>query len=81
MAKRTAARGVGRPSKGERDVVVTRVPTVDSSELREIAEQRGSSISETAAALIRIGLRHRHELPDVPSSAEAQEELPLTKAS
>lgn len=80
MAKRTAARGVGRPSKGPRDVIVTRVPTVDSAELRDLAEELDWSLSETAAALIRIGLRNRHELPKTPQS-EAQEELPLTKAS
>lgn len=80
MAKRTAARTVGRPSKGPRDMIVTRVPTVDSAELRELAEARDWSFSETAAALIRIGLRHRDELP-TEALANAQEELPLTKAS
>jgi hypothetical protein len=81
MAKRTAARGGGRPSKGPRDVIVTRVPTVDSAELRGLAEARDWSFSETAAALIRIGLRHRDELPPETSTSREQEELPLNKAS
>lgn len=80
MAKRTAVRGGGRPSKGPRDVIVTRVPTTDSAELRELAEARDWSFSETAAALIRIGLRHRDELP-VEAKARGQQELPLNKAS
>ncbi|GJF04262.1 hypothetical protein PSD17_32190 [Pseudonocardia sp. D17] len=80
MAKRTAARSVGRPSKGPRDVIVTRVPTDDSAELREEAAARDWSFSETAAALIRIGLRHRDELP-APSKPHGQQELPMNKAS
>jgi hypothetical protein len=80
MAKRTAAHGVGRPSKGPRDVIVTRVPTVDSAELRELAEAHDWSFSETAAALIRIGLRHRDELP-AANPPHTQQELPLNKAS
>lgn len=80
MAKRTAAPGVGRPSKGSRDVIVTRVPTVDSTELKKLAEQLDLSHSETAAELIRIGLRHRSELPQA-AHLDNQEELPLTKAS
>lgn len=80
MAKRTAARSVGRPSKGPRDVIVTRVPTDDSAELRDLAEARDWSFSETAAALIRIGLRHRDELP-AGTKPRGQQELPLNKAS
>ncbi|MCE0767402.1 hypothetical protein LWC35_31550 [Pseudonocardia kujensis] len=80
MAKRTAGRAGGRPSKGPRDVIVTRVPTSDSAELRELAEARDWSFSETAAALIRIGLRHRDELP-AETTPRGQEELPLHKAS
>jgi hypothetical protein len=80
MAKRTAARSVGRPSKGPRDVIVTRVPTEDSAQLRELAEARDWSFSETAAALIRIGLRHRDELP-AETKSRGQQELPLNKAS
>ncbi|MDN5913846.1 MAG: hypothetical protein L0I76_01790 [Pseudonocardia sp.] len=56
------------------------MPTGDSAELRELAEGRDWSFSETAAALIRIGLAHREELP-AGSQAETQEALPLIKAS
>ncbi|MFR9802562.1 hypothetical protein ACL02T_09700 [Pseudonocardia sp. RS010] len=56
------------------------MPTSDSAELRELAEARDWSFSETAAALIRIGLRHRDELP-AETTPRGQEELPLHKAS
>lgn len=59
---------------------MTRVPTDDSAALRALAEALDLSYSETAAALIHIGLRHRDELSAmIPSPA--QEELPLIKAS
>ncbi|GAY10651.1 hypothetical protein [Pseudonocardia sp. N23] len=56
------------------------MPTDDSAELRDLAEARDWSFSETAAALIRIGLRHRDELP-AGTNPRGQQELPLNKAS
>jgi hypothetical protein len=77
MAKREA-RG-GRPSKGPRDLMVTRLSLTDGEQVRALAAELDWSYSDTLAALVRIGLSRRGELP--PAAANTQGELPLTKAS
>lgn len=76
MAKRQPGRG--RPSKGERDLMVTRLPVEVGRRIREIAERRDWSYSETLAALAAIALLHVDELP---ADSTDQEELPLNRAS
>ncbi len=78
MAKRQATLGGGRPSKGAREFMATRLPLGSSEIVKQLAEERDWSYSETLAALVDIALAHRAELP--PARVE-QEELPLTKAS
>lgn len=58
-------------------MMATRLPTVASDRVRELADARDWSYSETLAALVAIGLNHSAELPPL----ERPEELPLTKAS
>lgn len=77
MAKRQPGRG-GRPSKGPRDLMVTRLPVGVGEQVRDLAVDRDWSYSETLAALVAIGLEHVAELPIARAE---QEELPLTKAS
>jgi hypothetical protein len=77
MSKREA-RG-GRPSKGPRDLMVTRLSIADGEQVRALAAELDWSYSDTLAALVRIGLSHREELP--PAASNPQGELPLTKAS
>lgn len=76
MAKRVAQGG--RPGKGPRDTMITRLPVEVGQDVRQLAVEKDWSYSDTLAALIAIGLRHPHELP--AGSAE-QEELPLNRAS
>lgn len=57
MAKRT-----GRPSKGPRDAIGTRISPAHSAKVRDIGAQHGWYHSETAAALIEVGLRHIDDL-------------------
>lgn len=75
MAKRQP--GPGRPSKGDRTLMATRLPNPDSDRVREIAAAYDWSYSETLAALVAIALNHCAELP----ALDQQEELPLSKAS
>lgn len=70
--------GRGRPSKGDRDLMATRLPTPTAALVRELAEVRDWTYSDTLAALVAIGLNHRDELP---AEAAEQEELPLNRAS
>ena len=62
MAKRVAPTGAGRPSKGPRDLFVTRVPVEEGAEVRALAAELDLSYSDAVGELIRIGLRHRAEL-------------------
>ncbi len=81
MAKRQAPSS-GRPSKGERDLMVTRLPVADGKTIRQLAEDYDWSYSETVAELVRIALLHQDELPPRPeTSPSTQQELPLTRAS
>ena len=76
MAKRPA--GPGRPSKGQRHLMATRLPIDVADAVRDLAESRDWSYTDTLAALIALGLDHVTDL--LPASTQ-QEELPLTKAS
>jgi hypothetical protein len=76
MPKRRPGRG--RPSKGDRDLMATRLLAPTAALVRELAEARDWTYSDTLAALVTIGLHHRDELP---AETAEQEELPLTKAS
>lgn len=58
--------------------MATRLPAPTAALVREIAETRDWTYSDTLAALIAIGLNHRDELP---TEAVEQEELPLNRAS
>ena len=85
MAWRPTGRGRGRPSKGPRAVVIPRVLLATDRELKNLAEERGWYLSETAARLIAIGLRSIDKLPDeLPArltSAEATDftaRIPVT---
>jgi hypothetical protein len=78
MAKRQAQGG--RPGKGPRDLMVTRVSIDLGQSVRNLAIEQDWSYSDTLAALIQIGLRHLDELPHQMPAGQ-QEALPLTKAS
>ena len=58
--------------------MVTRLPMEVGQRVRELAEQRDWSYSDTLAALVASGLRHLEELPPAQTG---QEELPLNRAS
>lgn len=76
MPKRTP--GKGRPSKGERDLMVTRLPIATGEAVRELAATRDWTYSDTLAALVMVALSHQDELP---APTPEQEELPLNRAS
>lgn len=76
MAKRVSYGG--RPSKGPRDAMLTRLHLDVGRRVRDLAEEKDWTYSDTLEALICIGLEHLDELSDENT---AQEELPLTKAS
>ena len=76
MGKRQA--GPGRPSKGQRHLMATRLPTDVADAVRGLAEARDWSYSDTLAALVVLGLDRVADLPPAPTQ---QTELPLTKAS
>ena len=78
MSKRGAYGG--RPSKGDRDTMVTRLPADEGAAVRQLAVDLDWSYSDTLAALIRLGMQHREQLPTTPTG-RGQEELPLNKAS
>ncbi|MCF7547283.1 hypothetical protein [Pseudonocardia sp. WMMC193] len=78
MAKREA-RG-GRPSKGPRDLMVTRLSLTDGKRVRDLADSLEWTYSDTLAYLVQIAFSHPEALP-TPLPPPVQEELPLTKAS
>ncbi|KAA1005410.1 hypothetical protein FVA95_28945 [Pseudonocardia sp. EV170527-09] len=78
MPKREAQGG--RPSKGARDTMVTRLPADEGAAVRQLAVDLDWSYSDTVAALIRFGMQHREQLP-IAFTSHGQEELPLNKAS
>lgn len=67
--------GPGRPSKGERHVMATRIPVADAEWIFELADSQGISASEYLAALISEHLKTAERHP------ESQEELPISRAS
>lgn len=78
-SKRSRAGGPGRPSKGPRDVFLTRLPPAHASAVRTRAEELDLSYSECIADL----LAEAFGLPLVSTMTRDrdQEELPLTQAS
>lgn len=75
MAKRRTYGG--RRSKGERDLLATRLPLEEADRIRDLAEERGMTNTDFLAALVRLGLEHLDEIP----APTTQKELPLDKAS
>lgn len=75
MAIQKRRGGPGRPSKGERHVMATRIPVADAEWIFELADSQGISASEYLAGLISDHLKtaERHPKP--------QEELPISRAS
>lgn len=77
MAKR-AAPGAGRPSKGDRDVFMTRVPRAVGDAVRQRAEDLDLSFSECIADLLAAALDMSEHAIAVKD--RAQQELPLKSA-
>lgn len=75
MAIQKRARG-GRPSKGERHVLTTRLPVADAEKLFTVADSLGQSASE----YIANALAEKLSGIDL-STIEVPEELPIAKAS
>ena len=75
MAIQKRARG-GRPSKGDRHVLTTRLPVADAEKLFAVADDLGQSASEFIANAVAEKLANID-----PSSIEGPEELPIAKAS
>jgi hypothetical protein len=75
MAVRRGHSNGGRPSKGERRVLVTRLATEVADRAAVAAEQRGMTVSDYLAALVYSDLG----LPVPPSTQPAdQPQLPLS---
>ena len=71
MAIQKRARG-GRPSKGERHVLTTRLPVADAEKLFAVADSQGQSASEFIANVVS------EKLANIDlSSIESPEELPI----
>lgn len=66
-------RSGGRPSKGDRKDVRARPMRPVAEVIDELAIRAGVPVTEYAAALLEVGLRHRDELPP---SMQAKEVLP-----
>ena len=69
----------GRPSKGDRDVLYTRVPRPVGDAIRALSDQTGMAISDVIAALAAKGLGMPELAPHPPHPYE-QQELPLKTA-
>jgi hypothetical protein len=70
----------GRPSKGDRDVIVTRPARPLGNVVRARADEAGITISEYVAMV----LARAHGMPEfapVPSATPKQEVLPLGKTA
>ena len=75
MAVRRGHSNGGRRSKGERRLVVTRVPTEVADRVAAAADERGMTVSDYLAALVYSDLG----LPPPPSTQPAdQPPLPLS---
>ena len=69
----------GRPSKGDRDVLYTRVPRPVGDAIRALSEQTGMAISDVIAALAAKSLGMPEWAPQPPHPYDEQE-LPLKTA-
>lgn len=77
-----AAKGKGgRRYKGERKLVHTRLPEAEAQAIDDLADERGETRNDYVAALLRLGLKHRHELPPPAQTALDQGRLALEQAS
>ena len=68
----------GRPSKGDRDVMVTRPPALVGRAIRRLADERGISISEYIAAVLSDHVGRPELMPMPPAPSRSESELPLT---
>jgi hypothetical protein len=76
MTTQVRSRRAGRPSKGNRHVMTTRVPVETAEIIFRLAEARGIPASEFIAEAVQEKLAHT-DLSDV----NTQEELPLRKTA
>jgi hypothetical protein len=58
MGAMAAAKKIGRPSKGDRQVVWSRIATPRVRDLQELAAARGLPVSDVVDALVAVGLDH-----------------------
>lgn len=70
---------IGRPSKGDRDVLYTRVPRAVGDAIRALSDQTGMAISDVIAALAAESLGMPEMAPQALRSYD-QQELPLKTA-
>jgi hypothetical protein len=70
---------IGRPSKGDRDVLYTRVPRPVGDAIRALSDQTGMAISDVIAALAAKSLGMPEMAPQPPHTFD-QQELPLKTA-
>jgi len=75
----TSMARTGRPSKGDRDVLYTRVPRPVGDAIRALSDQTGMAISDVVAALAAKGLGMPEWAPQPPHPYD-QQELPLKTA-
>jgi len=75
----TSMARTGRPSKGDRDVLYTRVPRPVGDAIRALSDQTGMAISDVIAALAAKGLGMPEWAPQPPHPYD-QQELPLKTA-
>ena len=73
----SSRRGIGgRPSKGDRRMVGSRMPVSEVDKLHAVAAARGVTVSDYVANLVLAHLSHV-DLQSIPD----QEILPITQAS
>lgn len=64
MSRRSAGGRGGRPYKGPRVVLFSRLPLAAGRSVKDLAAQRGITWSEISAELLTIGLQRREALVD-----------------
>ena len=72
------AQRIGRPSKGDRVVIYTRVQRPLGDAIRALADETGMSVSDVLAALAAQSLGMQEHAPELTSND--QQELPLKTA-